>query len=311
VLKSINGHCCVPQLERVRRAAAHRPDIVIRDGYVSTEEKNALLASCDCYVSLHRAEGLGLTLAEAMALGKPTIGTGYSGNRHFMTDENSFLVDYTVTAAASDYGSYAAGARWAEPDLTHAARLMRAVYEHPHEAARRAERARADLLFHHGVMPSASAISRRLAGIRHERAAAAAARAEHAEPETAPATATAGMRPAPPPVVAAEPVVAVAQRSAALEAFDAAVPQLRLLGHPRLSADTRAWPRLRRAAQRAMFRMIRPYWYQQRQFQDALLEAVHTSLERLATDGGQATSAIADPTEPLQPLEPGRTSRHS
>src|SRR5262249_24322639 len=149
-------------LERVRRAAAHRPDILIRDGYVSPDEKNALLAACDCYVSLHRAEGLGLTLAEAMALGKPAIATGYSGNRHFMTDQNSFLVDPPRAPAPGDYGPSPAGARWAEPDLNHAARLRRAVYENPPEAARRADRAKADLLFHHGLMSSASAIARRL-----------------------------------------------------------------------------------------------------------------------------------------------------
>ena len=146
MLKSINGDARLSELERLRRAAAHRSDIVIRDGYVSADEKNALLAACDCYVSLHRAEGLGLTLAEAMALGKPVIATGYSGNRHFMTDENSFLVDYRLTNASGDCGPYPPGARWAEPDLNHAAQLMRTVYQHPSEAARRAERGRTDLL---------------------------------------------------------------------------------------------------------------------------------------------------------------------
>jgi glycosyltransferase involved in cell wall biosynthesis len=339
VLKSISGHRCVPQLERVRRAAAHRPDIIIRDGYVSPDEKNALLAACDCYVSLHRAEGLGLTLAEAMALGKPAIATGYSGNRHFMSDENSFLVEYSLASASGDYGPYPAGARWAEPSVDHAARLMRAVYEHPEEAARRGDRARADLLFHHGVMSSASAIARRLASIREERAAAAAAEAAACVDEPPPATDTLAaahpptqpeslvtseaMQPELPLAALAEssasdsspssPIepaaTAVAPRSPALDAFDAAVPQLRLLGHPRLSADGRAWPMLRRVAQRAMFRVIRPYWYQQRQFQDALLEAVHASIERLTSPGDQPTSAIAEPAEPkLQPLEPGRTS---
>ena len=82
---------------------------MIRDGYLSADEKNALLAACDCYVSLHRAEGLGLTLAEAMALGKPAIATGYSGNRHFMTDENSFLVGYRLTSVSDDCGPYPPG----------------------------------------------------------------------------------------------------------------------------------------------------------------------------------------------------------
>ena len=51
---------------------------------------------CDCYVSLHRSEGFGQTLAETMAIGKPVIATGYSGNLGFMTPDNSYLVDYTM-----------------------------------------------------------------------------------------------------------------------------------------------------------------------------------------------------------------------
>ena len=57
-----------------------------------------MIAACDCYVSLHRSEGLGLTMAEAMALGKPVIATVYSGNLQFMTPENSHLVDYQLGA---------------------------------------------------------------------------------------------------------------------------------------------------------------------------------------------------------------------
>jgi glycosyltransferase involved in cell wall biosynthesis len=253
VLKSINGDARVSELEQLRRAAAHRSDIEIRDGYLSADEKNGLLAACDCYVSLHRAEGLGLTLAEAMALGKPAVATGYSGNCHFMTDENSFLVGYRLTDVADDCGPYPPGARWAEPDLRHAAQLMRNVYLHPGEAKRRGECGRADLLRHHGVTSSASAIADRLASIRRARAAAAT---------EIPADTARGID--------------------AIDAFAAALPQLRQLGEPRLSYDERSWQWLRRAAQRAMFRVIRPYWFQQRQFQDALLKAVLDSLERPA-----------------------------
>jgi glycosyltransferase involved in cell wall biosynthesis len=174
LLKSINGHARVPDLERLRHAAAHRSDIFIRDGYVTAAEKNAMLAACDCYVSLHRAEGLGLTMAEAMALGTPVIATGYSGNRHFMSDENSWLVDYTVVPVCGECAPYPPEAVWAEPDLAHAARLMRMVYDDPRAAAARADRARADLAAHHGVDAAAAAVSARLSHIRLDRAAAEA-----------------------------------------------------------------------------------------------------------------------------------------
>jgi hypothetical protein len=219
-----------------------------------------------------------------MALGRPAIATGYSGNRHFMTDENSFLVEYRMTCASGDCGPYPPDARWAEPDLNHAARLMRTVYRYPEEAARRARRGQADLLLHHGIMPSASAIASRLAEIRRTRTVAATE-----VPAPPPARQPEPVAAFEPPAPATEMVPAsdAAMRVAALEAFTAAMPQLRQLGEPRVSHDERSWPWLRRAAQRAMFRAIRPYWFQQQQFQHALLEAVHGTFERLA--GSAAT----------------------
>jgi glycosyltransferase involved in cell wall biosynthesis len=95
---------------------------------------NALFASADCYVSLHRAEGVGLGMAEAMFLGKPVIGTNYSGNLDFMNAENSLLVDYCMTELSEGVATYERGSRWAEPSIEHAAELMRFVYEHQDEA---------------------------------------------------------------------------------------------------------------------------------------------------------------------------------
>ncbi len=86
VVKSINADSAREDHGRLLAAAAGRPDIHIIDEYVSAERKDLTLASCDCYVSLHRAEGFGLTMAEAMYLGKPVIATGYSGNLDFMTE---------------------------------------------------------------------------------------------------------------------------------------------------------------------------------------------------------------------------------
>jgi len=129
VLKSINGADRVDDLEAVRAAAADRPDIVVWDEYLTPDRHTALLACCDAYVSLHRAEGLGLTMAEAMGLGKPVVATGYSGNLEFMDDDVAFLVRSTLTPIGSGVDPYPADARWAEPDLAHAATLMRRVFD--------------------------------------------------------------------------------------------------------------------------------------------------------------------------------------
>jgi glycosyltransferase involved in cell wall biosynthesis/SAM-dependent methyltransferase len=136
-LKSINGDRSREELAQVRSAAEGRRDIVISDGYVDHDRLTAITALCDCYVSLHRSEGFGLTIAEAMAYGKPAIATGYSGNLAFMDAESSFLVPYSLTSLDREIGPYPAGTVWAQPDLGEAARLMRLVVEEPEQARER------------------------------------------------------------------------------------------------------------------------------------------------------------------------------
>ena len=69
-----------------------------------------------------------------MALGKPVVATGYSGNMDFMTPMNSFLVDYKLTTLKQAVGPYPAGACWADPDVEHAARLIGEVLDDPERA---------------------------------------------------------------------------------------------------------------------------------------------------------------------------------
>ena len=141
VLKSINGDKRLNQLELVRRAAAGRADVIVRDGYLSPEHHGALLGHCDAYVSLHRSEGFGLDLAGAMGLGKPVIATRYSGNLEFMDDATGYLVDYDLEPVGPGCEPYPPDSRWASPRLDHAAELMRRVVERPDEAQERGRRA--------------------------------------------------------------------------------------------------------------------------------------------------------------------------
>lgn len=110
-------------------------NIKVINNVISREELNALLSHTDCFVSLHRSEGFGLTIAEAMSMGKPVIATSYSGNMDFMTQGNSFPVKYNLIEIDQDYGPYKKGWIWAEPDLEHAASLMRYVYDNQEESA--------------------------------------------------------------------------------------------------------------------------------------------------------------------------------
>jgi GT2 family glycosyltransferase len=169
VIKTINGDQRILALEKLLFAAADHPDIVIRDGYLSAVEKNTLTARCDCYISLHRSEGFGLTMAEAMALGRPTIATGYSGNLEFMNAENSFLCSFTPRKIGPGAEPYPATSQWAEPDLDEAAELMRRVYRHPKEAAARVAKALKEIERFHSPAAAGKTISDQLALIRGRR----------------------------------------------------------------------------------------------------------------------------------------------
>lgn len=158
VLKSINADQRPDAAEELRLHAAERSDVVLLEDYLDAHDRDALLATCDVYVSLHRSEGLGLTMAEAMAQGKPVIATGYSGNTEFMTEENSFLVPWTPTPVPEGAAPYPAGATWAAPDLDAAAALMRLVVEDPALAAERGRRAALDVTAY-----SPAAVGRRVA----------------------------------------------------------------------------------------------------------------------------------------------------
>lgn len=86
---------------------------------------NSLIRCCDALVSLHRSEGFGLVIAEAMYLGVPVIATGWSANTDFMTDLNSCPVNYKLIDVGQDYYMSHSGQRWAEPDTDHAAECMK------------------------------------------------------------------------------------------------------------------------------------------------------------------------------------------
>jgi glycosyltransferase involved in cell wall biosynthesis len=119
------------------------PRVILLDRVLERAELNALIAASDCYVSLHRAEGFGLPMAEAMLLGKPVIATGYSANLDFMNAGNSFLVRCDKVTLEEDHGPYRRGNVWADPDVGHAAELMRQVFhdrERAEEVARRGQR---------------------------------------------------------------------------------------------------------------------------------------------------------------------------
>ena len=115
------------------------------DKTISRQELTDLFRACDAYASLHRAEGFGLTIAEAMAMEKPVIATAYSGNVDFFNINNGWPVRYELVELEADVGPYRAGWVWAEPDVDHAAEQMRSVYRNSAEREQRTRRAKADV----------------------------------------------------------------------------------------------------------------------------------------------------------------------
>ena len=162
LLKTINGPLRPLAEEEVLWAAHGRPDIHVIDRSFSSAQLNGLMAGCDCYVSLHRSEGFGLTMAEAMAIGKPVIGTGYSGNLDFMNEQNSYLVEYELGRVGPDCEIYPPEGSWAKPSVEHAAELMRRVLERPEEAAAIGARAREDVVRELSPQATGAAMRRRL-----------------------------------------------------------------------------------------------------------------------------------------------------
>ncbi len=118
------------ELARLREAAGGDPRIELIAATLPRDEVDALFSAAHVFVSLHRAEGFGLPLLEAMGLGLATVATGWSGNLEFMREDNSLLVRHRLHTGPDEGGVYGT-VTWAEPDLADAAARMRQLYEDP------------------------------------------------------------------------------------------------------------------------------------------------------------------------------------
>ena len=163
-----------PPVERWLRPAVAAVNGVIVDVDLDHGELVDLVSCSDAYVSLHRSEGFGFGIAEAMALAKPVIATAYSGNVDFATSANSFQVGYRLSRikpADHAFGEGAAavylpGAAWAEPDIGQAARWMRLVAGDPELRRRVGEAGRATIQERYSARAAIEVVTERLSEIR-------------------------------------------------------------------------------------------------------------------------------------------------
>jgi glycosyltransferase involved in cell wall biosynthesis len=126
VLKTMNSNPANPLWQAFKKCCFEDKRIILMECTLDRPQVLGLIQACDVYVSLHRSEGFGRTLAEAMLFGKPVVATDYSGNRDFLTVKTGFPVNYQETPVnKNDYPFVENGeAVWANPDIEHAAYQM-------------------------------------------------------------------------------------------------------------------------------------------------------------------------------------------
>jgi len=129
----VHGADAAPEAlaELQRELAGWHGRVVLINQQMDDNDTKNLLRCCDCFVSLHRSEGFGRGLAEAMYLGKPVIATRYSGNLDFMDDHTAYLVDHALVPVQPGEYPHAEGQQWADADADQAAHYMAALVDDP------------------------------------------------------------------------------------------------------------------------------------------------------------------------------------
>ena len=130
IIKTSFGDNFKEMKDKLRNRVDENSAIILIEEILPRENLYALINNCDVFVSLHRSEGFGLTLAEAMSLGKPVIATAYSGNLDFMNFENSCLIPYQLIPTDNNYVyTENAETHWADPDVEYASNIMLKLFK--------------------------------------------------------------------------------------------------------------------------------------------------------------------------------------
>jgi hypothetical protein len=138
------------------------PEAVYLAQPMTAQQTRSLINACDCFVSLHRAEGFGRGTGEAMFLGRLALATGWSGNLDYMTAENSLPVRYRLISVGDGEYPHGDGQVWAEADIGHAVELLEDVITNPARARAIATRGRRDIRLGHGFRAVGTRIMRRV-----------------------------------------------------------------------------------------------------------------------------------------------------
>ncbi|MEJ8859989.1 glycosyltransferase [Variovorax robiniae] len=162
VIKALNADRVPRHGQDMRDRLRADPDVILIEGTLNRADMLELIAASDAVVSLHRSEGLGLLVAEAMALGKPVISTDYSATTELVSHDTGWPVDFTMLAVKPDEYVFSEGQVWAQPDETHAASQMRRVRDDREEALRRAAVAQTFLEKEYSFAACSNRLARRI-----------------------------------------------------------------------------------------------------------------------------------------------------
>jgi glycosyltransferase involved in cell wall biosynthesis len=131
IIKAMNGKESSENWKRLVNDIGGDKRIILINETMDKTKLLGLVSECDCYVSLHRSEGLGLGPMEAMLMGKPVIVTNYSGNTDYAKPDNSCLVDYSLVPVKEGQYVFHENQVWADPDVSHAAWHMKRLASEP------------------------------------------------------------------------------------------------------------------------------------------------------------------------------------
>lgn len=168
VIKAINLQGNAAGWQALQEEIGSDDRVFVINETLSRQAVTQLMASCDAYVSLHRSEGFGRIIAEAMLLGIPTVTTNFSGNVDFSTKDTSFLVNGPIVALEKNEYLFSEGQHWCDPDIAQASEQMKRVREDRSERLRVATNARRNITENYSIEAVARAYRLRLQELLHE-----------------------------------------------------------------------------------------------------------------------------------------------
>ena len=129
LIKAMNINANDPMWQKIVHMANQDNRIIIITERMDRQTLINMMNACDCYISLHRSEGFGRVIAEAMLLGQPVVATNFSGNIDFCKKDTAFLVDGDLLPLQQGDYIFFEGQYWCDPDIDTAATQLLKIYE--------------------------------------------------------------------------------------------------------------------------------------------------------------------------------------